>query len=313
MQQPSLEDAVNRVIDQVVKIERPDGGSGTGVYLSGDEILTCLHVVDGAAGLFIRFRSGEQIQADVVAMAPGFDLALLHLRRSPESLSQEQLSGLSTEIDPPRLGEMVVSIGHPLNLEWAVAGGHFNGLRQPDDPALKTFGMTLKAPLVQVDVAINPGNSGGPLIDNEARLVGICTSILNPALVNNIGFAIDASTAWDFVRANTGSRILWQAYDDGHHHPPNQSYDPGTGRPILVTPEVSLEEFTRTSTSCSACGAHYASTELVCPNCGKPNPSPGKAMEPPIEQEAEIKCPTCGSTYAASHAFCPGCGRPRPA
>jgi S1-C subfamily serine protease len=47
--------------------------------------------------------------------------------------------------------------------------------------------------LVQTDAAVNPGNSGGPLVDTEARVVGITTAML--AYASGIGFAVPPSTA----------------------------------------------------------------------------------------------------------------------
>ena len=45
--------------------------------------------------------------------------------------------------------------------------------------------------LIQTDAAMNPGNSGGPLLDANARMVGMCVAIASRTGQNTgIGFAI---------------------------------------------------------------------------------------------------------------------------
>lgn len=313
----NLEQAVNHVIDQIVRIERPDGGSGSGVYIDG-QVITCQHVIDGAQGIYVHFRDGEAMEAEVIACANEYDLALLWLSEKPQNIPEDRLNGMNRGAHKPDLGELIASIGHPLNLEWAVAGGHYNGLRHPGEIALKRFGITLTCPLVQVDVAINPGNSGGPLIDSEAHLIGIATSIINPALVNNIGFAIDADTVWAFIEEHRADEGRWMPYNDGHHHPQGREFDPDTGRPIQPVDLVPLAEYSGSSIRCSSCGHVYGAHLAYCPTCGKPNAQPqnGQTAETASPRAAEPvenrTCTSCGFEYSQSAPFCPACGKPTP-
>ncbi len=312
-----LEDAVDQVIDLVVKIIRPDGGSGSGIYLPGDQIVTCLHVVDGAPGLYVMFRDREKIEADVIAADPSVDLALLALRRSPALIKPERAAALSREKPDLALGEILAAVGHPLGLDWAVTGGHYNGLRMPGEEALVRFGIKLTCPLVQVDVTINAGNSGGPLIDSDGRLVGLADSIINPALANNIGFAIDASSVWKFVDEHCDAPEKWVAYDDGQHHREGLTYAPETGKPIKPVEPIPMELFEGSVVRCSNCHHIYPAGESACPQCGKPRgpAETGRPARPgePLPQTLEtIRCPGCGTVYSATLRYCPGCGKPRP-
>ncbi len=314
---PRLEDAIRRVIDQVVKIRRPDGGSGAGIYLPGDQVLTVLHVVDGAEGIFVSFRTGEQLEADMLAADPSLDLALLGLRSSPTSLSADQLDGLSfapAELEP---GEPLAAIGHPLGLDWAVTGGHYNALRMPGSASLLDLGITLDAPLAQVDVTINAGNSGGPIIDSLGQLVGVAISIVNPAIANNIGFAIEGQTAWQFVQRmretapERPDRLL--PYNCGHHHAPDQAYCPLTGKPVTLRAPVGIPTVEGVRYSCNhvhPIGLRY------CPLIGKP----AHALEEPVTGRAsaadmpdtptDTTCTNCGQVYATRLGYCPQCGKP---
>jgi serine protease Do len=84
-----------------------------------------------------------------------------------------------------------VAIGNALALEGglSVTNGIISGLKRqvPEQNGAVLVGM------LQTDAAINPGNSGGPLLDSQARVIGINTAVAGQA--QNIGFAIPISQA----------------------------------------------------------------------------------------------------------------------
>jgi S1-C subfamily serine protease/tRNA A-37 threonylcarbamoyl transferase component Bud32 len=307
-----LEDAVKRTIDQVVKITLPGGGSGSGIYLPGAQIMTCLHVVDGEAGVGVHFRTGEQIEADVVATDHKLDLALLKLRKTPGTLTPKQLGGILHEVSDPKPGEVLAAIGHPLGLDWSVTGGHFNAVRRPGEAPLPEFGIALDTPLVQVDVTINAGNSGGPLLDAGGRLVGLADSIINPALANNIGFAIMASTVWDFWKEHREAVKPLVAYNCNHHHPADQTYCPLTGKPIEPLEPVPMPAGGGVRYSC---GHVHPPGLAYCPLIGKPaHPVDENMTETQVDApktEAHVTCTNCGHLYPVGLSHCPQCGKPR--
>jgi S1-C subfamily serine protease len=49
--------------------------------------------------------------------------------------------------------------------------------------------------MLQTDAAINPGNSGGPLLDANARVIGINTAIADPGSSQDVSYAIPISSA----------------------------------------------------------------------------------------------------------------------
>jgi len=78
---------------------------------------------------------------------------------------------------PLVVGQPVVALGAPLGLVGTVTAGIVSALdRQMQLPA-DAGGTAHLFNAVQTDAAINPGNSGGPLVDCDARLVGINTAI----------------------------------------------------------------------------------------------------------------------------------------
>jgi hypothetical protein len=308
-----LEDAVRRVIDQVVKVRLTSEGAGTGVYLPDNHIVTCRHVVDGAPGIFVQFRTGEQISAEVAAIDTNCDLALLRLDHHPETLEAAHLDGLIYGAKEMCPGEPLAAIGHPLGLNWAVTGGHYNGTRMPGEEALEMFGIKLKVPLVQVDVAINPGNSGGPLIDRDGRLIGIADSIINPALANNIGFAVDGQAVYDFWQANCKAETPLSAYTCGHHHPAGETFCSLTGQPVQV---VEAEPMPTADSIRYSCGHFHPPGLDFCPLTGKPIRGGAQKAEVPKEEAdtdapvGPVTCTNCKFEYPAREKYCPRCGKP---
>ncbi|MBN1429893.1 MAG: protein kinase [Anaerolineae bacterium] len=307
-----FQDAVHRALNQVVKISRPDSSTGSGVYIAGDRVITCVHVVDGAPGLYVRFHTGEQIEADVIATDNCLDLALLQLRSTPTTLTAEQLDGIVFYDDPVEPGEDLVAIGHPLGLDWSVTGGHYNALRRPGEDPLPHFGIVLAASLVQVDVVINAGNSGGPIIDAAGHLIGIADSIINPALANNVGFAIACRTVLAFLQEHQDATEKLVAYNCAHHHAEGERYCPLTGKPIHRLDSVPMPT---TDSVYYSCGHLHEPGLTYCPLTGKPVYEIDKAREnrdSAVQTSApSAVCTNCGASYSVAAEVCPKCGKPK--
>ena len=81
-----------------------------------------------------------------------------------------------------RVGEWVIAIGSPFNLESTVTAGIISAKSRDTGEYL---------PLIQTDVAVNPGNSGGPLINMRGEVIGINSQIATlSGGYNGISFAV---------------------------------------------------------------------------------------------------------------------------
>jgi S1-C subfamily serine protease len=87
------------------------------------------------------------------------------------------------------VGESVIAIGAPAGLQHTVTAGIVSGIRKFSDLS-KDVSHDPDQWLVQTDAAINPGNSGGPLVDKQARVVGMNT--FKRVSGEGLGFAIAA-------------------------------------------------------------------------------------------------------------------------
>ena len=146
--------------------------SGSGVFISEDGyIVTNNHVVDGADELTVTLANKKTYKATVVGTDPNSDLAVIKVE------GKEFPYIIYGNSDDSRLGQWVLAIGYPLNLDVTVTAGIISaksrsiGINRGDMP-IESF--------IQTDAAVNPGNSGGALINTTGELIGINSAIASP-------------------------------------------------------------------------------------------------------------------------------------
>ncbi len=171
----------------------PSQSTGSGVIVNTDGyIVTNNHVVKDADAVEVTLSDNRSFKAEVIGTDPDTDLAVI-------KVNQKNLPFLSfVDSDKARVGEWVLAVGNPFNLNSTVTAGiisakgrniniinsnnpSHNG-QQPSS-AIESF--------IQTDAAINPGNSGGALVNLEGGLLGINTAIASPTgSYSGYGFAV---------------------------------------------------------------------------------------------------------------------------
>jgi len=162
-------------------------GLGSGVIINDrGEILTSLHVVDGASRISLTFADGTRAEGQIISAQPEIDIAML----APSALPQLFVPATIGSAGAMQVGDEAFVVGNPFGLYNSMSAGVISGFdrvyRPPNLPeAIRG--------LIQVDAAINPGNSGGPLLNRSGHVVGIVTGIINPtedSFFIGIGFAV---------------------------------------------------------------------------------------------------------------------------
>jgi S1-C subfamily serine protease len=193
------------------------GGSaaqGTGFVISEDgEIATNAHVVtDAVAGggagtiheakeVYVQFADRNQVAAEIVGFDPNSDVALLKV--DPQGLDLRPLELARDE--QVQVGEPVAVIGSPF--EANLTGSLSVGVVSATDRAIPSLTRFQIDGGIQTDASINPGNSGGPLLDAEARVIGINEQLRSNSGGNEgVAFAVPITLAAD---------ALDQLRDDG--------------------------------------------------------------------------------------------------
>jgi S1-C subfamily serine protease len=172
--------AVARVQPSVVKIDvvsrvpatgrgRPRTGGGSGFVFAADGlVLTCAHVVGGAATIDVTLPDGCRGRADVLGEDPHTDLAVLKVSAADPVAAP---LGVSAAL---RVGQIVIAIGSPLGFDHTVTAGIVSAVGR----SLRARTGRLMDAVIQTDAALNPGNSGGPLVTSAGLVVGVNTAII---------------------------------------------------------------------------------------------------------------------------------------
>ncbi|MFE4106405.1 HhoA/HhoB/HtrA family serine endopeptidase [Almyronema epifaneia] len=165
--------------------ERVQRGVGSGFILDNQgHVLTNAHVVDGADQVQVTLKDGRSLEGQVLGSDPVTDIAVIRVEDA--NLPTVQL-GDSEQIRP---GQWAIAIGNPLGLDNTVTAGIISATgRSSGDVGIADK----RVDFIQTDTAINPGNSGGPLLDEQGRVIGINTAIIQGA--QGIGFAVPINTA----------------------------------------------------------------------------------------------------------------------
>ena len=194
---PPYSEEVYRIIQPsliLIQAELPDGekslGSGVIIDDAGD-ILTSLHVINGASKIMVTFADGTHSDAKVAAAQPEMDIAVLQALTPPPQFVPATLGNPGAL----QVGDDAYAVGHPFGLYGSMSAGVISGFDRTFLP--KGSEIELKG-LIQFDAAVNPGNSGGPLLNRYGQVVGIVTGLVNPtedSFFVGIAFAVPINTA----------------------------------------------------------------------------------------------------------------------
>ena len=164
----------------------PRVGAGSGVIISSEGyIVTNNHVVENADDIEVTLSDNRIFKATVTGTDPSTDLALLQI-------DQKGLASIPfVDSDNAKVGEWVLAVGNPFNLNSTVTAGIISAKARSinilqDRSAIESF--------IQTDAAINRGNSGGALVNLQGGLVGISTAIASPTgSYAGYGFAVPSN------------------------------------------------------------------------------------------------------------------------
>jgi serine protease Do len=167
-------------------------GVGSGFILSADGfVMTNAHVVEGADEVIVTLTDKREFKAKIIGADQRTDVAVVKIEGS--SLPAVKIG----DVNRVKVGEWVMAIGSPFNLENTVTAGIVSA-KQRDTGDL--------VPFIQTDVAINPGNSGGPLLNLRGEVIGINSQIYSrTGGFMGISFAIpidEAVSVSEQLRAN---------------------------------------------------------------------------------------------------------------
>lgn len=167
-------------------------GLGSGVIVdSFGDILTSLHVIQGADQITVTFADGTVSAAEIITEMPELDLAVIQALDTPMVIVPAVLGNPNAM----RVGDEAFVVGNPFGLYSSMSSGVISGF----DRTFSVPNSNIVIPgMIQFDAAANPGNSGGPLLNRQGHVIGIVTGLINPTDENffvGIGFAVPINVA----------------------------------------------------------------------------------------------------------------------
>lgn len=199
--------AAQSVTPAVVNIKTSQGGgsfdffssasmgtsTGSGVIISPDGyIVTNNHVIEDGEEVSVTLNDKRELEAEIIGVDPSTDLALLKVdaRRLPHIQFGNSDSLL--------VGEWVLAVGNPFNLESTVTAGIVSAKGRSIDIL---EGQDRIESFIQTDAAVNPGNSGGALVNTNGELIGINTAIITRSgRYEGYSFAVPANLVRKVIR-----------------------------------------------------------------------------------------------------------------
>ncbi|ELR72464.1 HtrA protease/chaperone protein [Fulvivirga imtechensis AK7] len=158
----------------------PRVGSGSGVIINSDGyIVTNNHVIANADEIDVTLHNNRSYSAKIIGSDPATDIALIKI----EEKGLPYLSFVNS--DATRVGEWVLAVGNPFNLNSTVTAGIISakgrsiGILQSENITGDNLTTAIES-FIQTDAAVNPGNSGGALVNLNGDLIGINTAIASP-------------------------------------------------------------------------------------------------------------------------------------
>lgn len=166
--QESLPELIRRVKPSVVSVVTYNAKnepliSGSGFFIRPGEVITNLHVIEGAARAEIRTLDGKGKTYKVtgaLSVDEEADIALLAV-----DIPQDRPRAVQLAEEIPEEGESIFVIGNPLRLEGSVSSGIVSAVRE-----VPNLGR-----IIQITAPISQGNSGSPLFNMKGQVIGVIT------------------------------------------------------------------------------------------------------------------------------------------
>ncbi len=182
-------------------------GTGSGFIVSTEGyILTNAHVVEEAQKVTVLLPEGEEVEAKIIGEDKETDVAVI-------KISKEGLKAISLgDSDKVRVGEFVLAIGNPLDLETLSNTLTF-GILSATNREITIDGHTNE--YLQTDAAVNFGNSGGPLLNMNGEVIGMNSAKTMNAGTDEYGNPLDVEAIGFAIPINSVKTIMGKLITDG--------------------------------------------------------------------------------------------------
>jgi serine protease DegQ len=156
-----LSDVAERAALSVVRVEDGSRLTATGVVWSSDGVIvTTSHGVERDEDLSIELADGTLLPATLVGRDPDTDLAVL----KAQSGDLTPIDG--SESDAARVGSLVLALARPGRAGLQATIGIVSSRTETQSGGRSEY-------LLHTDADMYPGFSGGPIVDMQAKMLGL--------------------------------------------------------------------------------------------------------------------------------------------
>jgi serine protease Do len=220
------------------KRERHGEASGSGVIISPEGyIVTNNHVVQDAEDISVNVGN-KKYEAELIGTDPSTDLAVIKIEAHNLAFTEFGNS------DKLKLGEWVLAVGNPLNLQSTVTAGIVSAKNRNIDLLTASYNPEESIfpveSFIQTDAAVNAGNSGGALVNSSGQLVGINTAIASgTGYYAGYSFAVPSNivkkVAFDLIKHGEVHRVQLGINIMGNNSEVQKLNDLATEKGVVVT------------------------------------------------------------------------------
>ncbi|MCM1306659.1 MAG: serine protease [Bacteroides sp.] len=183
------------------RIEWASYGKITAVFEEDETTYTTEIVAYGAYSTTVEDQYHEEYNASAENDQP--DLAILRITGNQPSNEQHVSLKLASNDYSIKRGTPVALIGNPEGI------GDTNSITSG---TISNVGIRVSSwgsgSFIMTDAAVNSGNSGGPMLDRRGVVLGVVESKLVSDDIDNMGFALSASTLCDFIEWAKTNNVL---------------------------------------------------------------------------------------------------------
>ena len=137
--------------DVTLNLGRIPSGTGSGfIWDSSGHIVTNYHVVEGSDFVRVKLTDGSEWEAEILGMAPEFDVAVLKIE-APSNRLRPLAVGRSDNLE---VGQKVYAIGNPFGLDQTLTTGIVSGLGRKSTHVTALPSVALFKPMPRSTLAI---------------------------------------------------------------------------------------------------------------------------------------------------------------
>lgn len=149
---------------------------GSGFFVRDGIVATNLHVVEGAAGGYVKLV-GQSRKYDILGIVSADRAQDLVLLAVPGTAAPSLPLGDSRQV---AVGDEIFVVGNPQGLEGTFSQGIVSGVRQISSQTL-----------MQITAPMSPGSSGGPVLNMQGKVIGVAMATFKGG--QNLNFAVPTS------------------------------------------------------------------------------------------------------------------------